>query len=515
MAMVRVSTHILTDLWGGVAVRGSLLVLAAALVFAHPVGAVCMPTVKTPEAVDGTWVHCADEASSTVAGVCYLPPGEHTLRYGSDAMGWVTRMVSSPVVCADTFLRSSTLGWQAECWVDGVAPHLAPWSPPIEEDVQRGKCLFESATDFGQAHPGTTGATCSDCHSVQRSLGGASGGFGILLSPSPEFNFDHRNVGHTRRAGLRGLIQRVPNLQILFSDRPLGLSGQHAEATLDDEIASAILSAVSSPHEMEGDPSEVSNDELLALTAFLKLQSHARLPQPDPDEYFRVLTPADGERVLTKQGADCFFGRKASCVGTGNAEGFTCATCHPTWDLTTHEVRTNVLHPDAAWDFGPAPLYMDADADGAISGADYLAFLAALGSPVPEEPLNPGAGVVEVCAPEDPDHCRNVGTFKVPSLWRKGFGAFDDSQPSFHDSVARSGVQLIRFYNSSLGMSMDNIDSDRIRNYWFRHCVVSKSPDRPLHNFPAECFCELSDGLNADACCDDPTSPPGFAAACP
>ncbi len=321
---------------------------------------------------------------------------------------------------------------------------------PVNQDVKYGQCLFNSKIDFNQANPNNRFASCSGCH------------------PNGRTDRGTHPVMITNHLGIFIGSRQVPNLLNVQFNVPLGWDGRHGgvlgdPASIAAAIQSAAKGAINSPVEMAGhiDPTHPADQAKLdALTAFLlsrsptapNLSEPPRPPQPPA-------TPEEAaERAATlarvKTGADVFFGRAASTQPL-LAAGMACASCHVPPFFTDNKVRTNILHPDAAYDFG----FPQADS---TTG-----------------PQDVGAGLTTVT---DPTSGRSVpvGTFKTPSLHR----FYPDGQPSLHSGIFAEDDKLFQFYEKSLGFKLAAGEATGL-HYWLVNCP--QGPQRHPASIPAEC----------------------------
>jgi cytochrome c peroxidase len=321
---------------------------------------------------------------------------------------------------------------------------------PANEDVKYGQCLFNSKIAFNQANPQNTFASCSGCH------------------PNGRTDRGTHPVMITNHLGTFVGNRQVPNLLNVQFNVPLGWDGRHGgvlgdPALIAAAIQSAAKGAINSPVEMAGhiDPTHPADQAKLdALTAFLISRSPtAPNPNEPPHPPKPPATPEEAaERAATlariKTGADVFFGRAASTqplLAAGNA----CASCHVPPFFTDNKIRTNILHPDAAYDFG---------------------FPHAGGS---TGPLDVGAGLTTV---KDPLTGRSVqvGTFKTPSLHR----FYPDGQPSLHSGIFAEDDKLFQFYEKSLRFKLAPGEATGL-HYWLVNCP--QGPQRHPASIPAEC----------------------------
>ncbi len=327
------------------------------------------------------------------------------------------------------------------------APTVTKTGPvPSDQDLKFGQCLFNSRFDFNQANPNNAFASCSGCHP----------GGGTDRGTHP--------VMITNNLGTFIGVRQVPNLRNVQFNVPLGWDGRHG-GTLGDlpsikaAIQSAAKGAINSPVEMGGriDPANNPADQakLDALTAFLLSRSPTQPHPPDPNKpppQPPTIDPATLARIKT--GADVFFGRAASTQPL-LAAGKACVSCHPPPFFTDNQVRTNILTPDAAWDFG---------------------FPQANGTTGPQDV---GAGLTTVTDATTGTSAQ-VGTFKTPSLHR----FYPDGQPSLHNGIFATDGRLFRFYEKSLGFTLAPGESTGL-HYWLVNCP--RGPQRPPSAIPPEC----------------------------
>ena len=320
------------------------------------------------------------------------------------------------------------------------------------QDIKFGQCLFNSRIDFNQSNPNNAFASCNGCHPG----GGTDRGTHPVMITNSLGTF----IG----------VRQVPNLRNVQFNVPLGWDGRHG-GTLGDAtsikaaIQSAAKGAINSPMEMGGsintdpatNPTGAAADQakLDALTAFLIHRSPTAPPPPNPNEpppQPPMIDPATLARIKT--GADVFFGRSASTqVLVQN--GTTCASCHPPPFFTDNTVRTNILNPDAAWDFGfPLP--------GGGTG-----------------PQDVGAGLATVADPTS-SRSAQVGHFKTPSLHH----FYPDAEPFMHDGIFGRESNLFKFYERSLGFRLASGESTGL-HYWLQNCP--KGIGRPALATPPEC----------------------------
>ena len=314
---------------------------------------------------------------------------------------------------------------------------------PADQDLRFGQCLFSSKIDFNQSNPNNLFASCSGCHPGGRT---DQGTHPVLI---------------TNQLGTFIGNRQVPNLLNVQYNVPLGWDGRHGgvlgdHASIVAAIQSAAKSAINSPVEMAGhvDPSNpVDQAKLDALAAFLISRSHTA---PDP----HAVPPADPTNLdaatlaRIKTGADVFFGRAASTQPL-LAAGKACASCHVPPFFTDNKVRTNVLHPDAAYDFGFPKA-------GSTIG-----------------PQDAGAGLTTVTDPGT-GRSAQVGTFKTPSLHH----FYPDGEPALHSGIFDNDGRLFQFYEKSLGFKLGPGESTGL-HYWLVNCP--QGPGRNPFTIPAEC----------------------------
>ena len=291
---------------------------------------------------------------------------------------------------------------------------------PPNQDIKFGACLFRSPTVFGQRNPTHIFASCTGCHP-----GGTTdrGVHAIMVT-----NSQGQTVVVSRK---------TPNLRNVAFNFPFGWDGRRGgtadPAALRAGIQTAIIGAITSPLEMNGQPPTQS--QLDALTAFLLSRSPTTPPPgtPPPPPPLDQLTLA---RIAL--GRDVFFGNTPSTQGL-KATGTTCADCHPRPFFTDHKIRTNVLHPSAQFNLGPD------------EGAGFV-----------------GTGPVDA--------------FKTPSLHH----FYPDIEPVFmHSGTFGMESALFRFYETSLGFTMTDAERTGL-HYWLLNCP--KGPDRDPASLPPTCF---------------------------
>ena len=173
---------------------------------------------------------------------------------------------------------------------------------PAVNDVARGRCLFHSATVFGQDPRGPF-PSCAVCH-----YGADKTDRGVHL------------VQITSAAGqTEQVLRKTPSLLKAHADSPYGADGRFST------VQAAALAAITSPVEMRG--TNVSDDQLDALAAFIlalpgsELEPAPVFPRPTAD----VLQ-------LIAIGKSVFFGRG------------TCVTCHAGSDFTNHAITTDEVN---------------------------------------------------------------------------------------------------------------------------------------------------------------------------
>jgi cytochrome c peroxidase len=337
---------------------------------------------------------------------------------------------------------------------------------PPAQDVRFGQCLFNSTIDFNQANPSGMFASCNGCHPGNRT---DQGTHAVMI---------------TNQLGTFVGARQVPNLLNVQFNVPLGWDGRHGgvlgnQASIIAAIKSAATGAINSPVEMAGhiDPNNpVDQAKLAALAAFVISRSpttpdpHAAPPPPpspptldptDPDaaadaaEAAARAAAADAATLARiKTGADVFFGRSVSTQGL-LAAGKACVSCHVPPFFTDNKIRTNVLHPDAAYDFG---------------------FRQANGSSGPDDA---GAGLTTVTDPVTGKSVQ-VGTFKTPSLHH----FYPDGEPALHSGIFAEDGRLFHFYETSLGFTLGPGESTGL-HYWLVNCP--QGPARNPFTIPAEC----------------------------
>jgi hypothetical protein len=336
-----------------------------------------------------------------------------------------------------------------------------------DKDVRFGQCLFNSTIDFNQANPNGLFASCNGCHPGNRTDRGTHA---VMI---------------TNHLGTFVGARQVPNLLNVQFNVPLGWDGRHGgvlgdQASIIAAIKSAATSAINSPVEMDGsiDPNTpVNQAKLAALAAFVISRSpttpdpHAAPPPPppppklDPNDPDAAADAAEeaarraAENAATlariKTGADVFFGRSASTQAL-LAAGKACLSCHVPPFFTDNKIRTNVLHPDAAYDFG----FLQADHKSA-------------------GPEDVGAGLTTV---KDAVTGKSVqvGTFKTPSL----HNFYPDGEPALHSGIFADDERLFHFYEKSLGFKLGAGESTGL-HYWLVNCP--QGPARNPFKIPAEC----------------------------
>jgi len=180
-----------------------------------------------------------------------------------------------------------------------------PATPGIaaNQDVVRGKCLFNHRSIFGQ-DPAGPFASCARCHYGESKTDRA-----VHL------------VRVTNKAGQTiEVLRKTPSLLKTAHNAPFGVDARFA--TVQEAARGAILS----PVEMGG--TTVTSDQLDAIAAYV-----LGLPNSDPDIEFWQPGPADAwtlEQIAIGKGV--FFGNG------------TCATCHAGPDFTSHAVTTNQVN---------------------------------------------------------------------------------------------------------------------------------------------------------------------------
>jgi hypothetical protein len=220
-------------------------------------------------------------------------------------------------------------------------------------------------------------------------------------------------------------------------------------ASIKAAIQAAAAGAINSPVEMAGriDPSSPSDQDMLdALTAFLLSRSPTGPRPPEPNAPPPQPPALDAQTLANIAiGANVFFGRTASTAPL-LAQGKACVSCHPPPAFTDNRVRTNVLNPAAAFDFGFPPNGGPAD-----TGAAFIT-----GDPT------------------------QVGHFKTPSL----HFFYPDAEPFMHNGIFGSESKLFEFYQKSLGFRLASGESTGL-HYWLQNCP--KGIGRPAAAIPPEC----------------------------
>jgi cytochrome c peroxidase len=181
-----------------------------------------------------------------------------------------------------------------------------PPTPGIaaNQDVLRGRCLFNSATVF-QQDPGNPFASCSRCH------------YG-----SDKTDHSVHLVRVTNKAGQTiEVLRKTPSLLKAAQNGPFGADGRFAS------VQEAARAAILSPVEMRG--ASVTSDQLDALAAYI-----LALPASDPDSsnFTQPAAPDTGTLNQIAIGHDVFFGKG------------TCVTCHAGPDFTNHAITTNQVN---------------------------------------------------------------------------------------------------------------------------------------------------------------------------
>jgi cytochrome c peroxidase len=181
-----------------------------------------------------------------------------------------------------------------------------PPTPGIaaNQDVVRGKCLFNSSTVFGQDPTGPF-ASCSRCH------------YG-----SEKTDRSVHVVRVTNQAGQTiEVLRKTPSLLKASHNAPFGFDGRFA--TVQEAARGAILS----PVEMRG--TTVTNDQLDAIAAYV-----LGLPFSDADSHDATMPDTVDSGTLNQIaiGHGVFFGNG------------TCSTCHSGPDFTNHAMATNQVN---------------------------------------------------------------------------------------------------------------------------------------------------------------------------
>jgi cytochrome c peroxidase len=170
------------------------------------------------------------------------------------------------------------------------------------DDIARGRCLFHSATVFGQDPRGPF-PSCAVCH-----YGRNKSDRGVHL------------VQITNAAGqTEQVLRKTPSLLKAHADGPYGADGRFAT------VQEAAHAAIVSPVEMRG--TRVSDDQLDALAAFILALPGSEL-EPAPV----VPAPARDVLQLIAIGKTVFFGRG------------TCVSCHAGSDFTNHRITTDQVN---------------------------------------------------------------------------------------------------------------------------------------------------------------------------
>lgn len=358
----------------------------------------------------------------------------------------------SALAVAGTFYRSADVAAQATtpCQPSTVRVGRTQQQVPPDQDIKFGQCLFRSTVDFNQSNPNSPFASCNGCHPNNRT---------------------DRGTHPVRIVTASGVFignRQVPNLLNVRFNVPLGWDGRHGGVLGDDAsiiaaIKSAAIAAINSPVEMGGriDPNGSGDQaKLAALAAFIMSRSKTT---PNP-----TATPPpalDAETLARiRTGTEVFFGRSASTSGLLQA-GLACVSCHPPPFFTDNQIRTNIVNPNAAYDFGfPQP-------DGTTG------------------PQDPGAGLVTVID-QATGRSAQVGTFKTPSLHR----FYPDGEPAFHGGIIGDDGRLASFYERSLGFRLAAGESTGL-HYWLVHCP--QGAERNPASIPIECG--LSGGIPSPA----------------
>ena len=185
-------------------------------------------------------------------------------------------------------------------------PATCPPTPGItpNQDVLRGRCLFNHRSIFGQ-DPSGPFASCARCH-----YGSEKTDRAVHL------------VRVTNQTGQTiELLRKTPSLLKAAHNAPFGVDGRFA--TVQEAARAAILS----PVEMGG--TTVTSDQLDSLAAFI-----LGLPISDPDsaEIWQSGEPDAWTLEQIAIGKGVFFGNG------------TCTTCHAGADFTNHTVTTNQVN---------------------------------------------------------------------------------------------------------------------------------------------------------------------------
>jgi hypothetical protein len=298
-----------------------------------------------------------------------------------------------------------------------------------DQDLQRGQCLFNSTVAWGQATPSNMFASCNGCHP----------GGGTDRGTHP--------VKLTNGQGSIMVPRQVPDLRNVTINVPLGWDGRHGGkpgdmASIKAAIQSAAVGAITSPVEMAGtfNPSDpVDQEKMTSLVAFLVSRSPTQ-PSTEPGTPPMLdVDTANNVRI----GAAVFFGRSASTQAL-LAQGKACVSCHPAPAFTDNLLRTNVLNPSAAFDFG-----------------------------FPSGPSDTGAAFIT----GDPGL---TGFFKTPSLHH----FYPNAEPFMHNGIFGSESKMFQFYEKSLGFKLGPGESTGL-HYWLVNCP--KGIGRSLSSIPPEC----------------------------
>jgi len=203
------------------------------------------------------------------------------------------------VLALTLLLPGSAAGQDATGVTCPPTPGIAP-----NQDVVRGRCLFNSSTVFQQDSKGPF-ASCSRCH-----YGSEKTDHSIHVVRVTN------KVGQTIEA-----LRKTPSLLKAAHNAPFGADGRLAS------VQEAARGAILSPVEMRG--SAVTNDQLDALAAYV-----LGLPNSDPDssQFWQPGPPDAGTLDQIAIGHGVFFGQG------------TCSTCHAGPDFTSHGTAINQVN---------------------------------------------------------------------------------------------------------------------------------------------------------------------------
>jgi len=382
-------------------------------------------------------------------------------------------------------------------------------------DPNRGLCLFSSTTAFRQSNPTAATASCQGCHKPSIIREGSP--IPILAPPGSPFPTVIRRTIHLGtvlfnaplgRAGQHGgtvgddasVLEAIRRAAAGAINSPIEMSGLIDRSNAEDEARLASL--VASIIKENPAPQRLADFQVnfqstgtyyartttpdaagclqmcrddptcAAYTWRVTLVCDLKSTAPDGGQprlgftsgivrliIARRSLAADKDISRILQGADFFFGRTASTQHLV-ALRRTCASCHPPPTWTDNRIRTNVLHPDAA--FFRTDIRQP---DGGLGPAD------------------PGAGLVTVTDPITGRSIR-VGTFKTPSLRTH----YPNAPPSMHDGsfpVKNNAQEIIPFYGRSLGFVPTAQDIDGFVA-WNAHCATGENES--MEETPVECL---------------------------